>query len=49
MAALVELSQLGPVFEKASSPFIWEFVLMYKFILLYQTACLQVYDYLSKL
>ena len=49
MAALVELSQLGPVFKKASSPFIWEFVLMYKLILFYQTAGVQVYDYLSKL
>ena len=49
MVALVEFSQLGPVFKKASSPFIWELILMYQFILFYRTFCLQVYDYLSKI
>ena len=32
MVALVELSQLGPVFENASSPIIWEFVFMTKLL-----------------
>ena len=49
MVALVELIQLGLVFENASYLFIWEYVLMTKITLFYRTACLQVNDYLSKL